>query len=314
MISFNDIEYKLDIAIKAARTGGEFLVQNRFAVLQKFMKGEEGDFATYLDLSVEKIIKNIFLTTFPEIPIIGEETGLSGQKPEKDTDQCWYIDPLDGTKAFFRGNVAFVSISIALATKNEILLGVVYNPFTQTIYSATSNSTTLINGRSITASSFPEKLSQARIILDFSPKLPVSLRRVLLEQELDNTFNRVFRYEGSIAQHLALISSGVHHGGLFWGTSDKGNFWDIGAAALICKQAKIEMTNFFGNPLTPSSTDFGHIIAGPKLLYQALKDFVQPLLSLDESSTSYHPNNPLEEPVPVNKKSSPKSRSKKHSI
>ena len=157
MASFDDIEHKLEIAIKAARTGGEYLVQNRFTVLQKFMKGEEGDFATQLDLSVEKIIKDIFLVNFPEIPILGEETGLSGVKSEKNSDQCWYIDPLDGTKAFFRGNVAFVSISISLATKNELLIGVIYNPFTNTLYSATYNTETLINGTPITNVNFPDK-------------------------------------------------------------------------------------------------------------------------------------------------------------
>lgn len=268
---------KLDVACQAVRTAGEFLLQNRFTALKKFMKGDEGDFATQLDLSTEKVIKDILRVKYPEIPIIGEETGLTGKEHAK---EIWFVDPLDGTKAFFQGNVGFTAVSVALTTSKEVLVGAVYNPFTDTLYSATKDSPSTINNHPIDRNLFPEKLSESRIILDFSDKLPLPLRKALLELELNDTFSRIFRYEGSIAQHLCLIGSGVHQAGLFWG-KNKGHFWDIGASLLICRQSGLVITDFQGNDITPNSNIFSQIIIGSKSAHSDLINVVKDLIPLE---------------------------------
>ncbi|OLS28108.1 MAG: Inositol-1-monophosphatase [Candidatus Heimdallarchaeota archaeon LC_3] len=273
----SELQEKLEVACQAVRTAGEFLLQNRFTPLKKYMKNfEENDFATQLDISTEKVIKDILLVKYPDIPIIGEETGLTGKENAKET---WFVDPLDGTKAFFQGNVGFTSVSVALTTTQEVLVGAVYNPFTDTLYSATKDSSSTINNHLINKNIFPEKLSDSRFILDFSSKLPLALKKRLLELELENLFSRIFRYEGSIAQHLCFIGSGVHHAGLFWG-QNKGHFWDIGAGLLICRQAGLKITDFQGNDITPKSNNFSQIILGSKTAHSELLKVVEDLLPL----------------------------------
>ncbi|MFW9927811.1 MAG: inositol monophosphatase family protein [Candidatus Thorarchaeota archaeon] len=272
-----ELQEKLDVACQAVKTAGEYLLQNRFTALIKYMKGNEGDFATQLDLSTEKVIKDILLVKFPDIPIIGEETGRTGFGT---SEEMWFVDPLDGTKAFFQGNIAFTAVSIALTRKNEVILGVVFNPFTDTLYVATKQSPTTVNGVLVDQELFPKKLNQSRIVLDFSSSLPIPLKRALLELELDNVFSRIFRYEGSVAQHLCLIGSGVHHAGLFWGPPNKGHYWDIGAGILICKQAGLTITDFEGNEITSLSKNFAQIITGSKETHSELLDLVKKLAPL----------------------------------
>jgi myo-inositol-1(or 4)-monophosphatase len=274
----SELQNKLDVACQAVRTAGEFLLQNRFTALKKYMKGDDGDFATELDLSTEKVIKDILQVKYPDIPIIGEETGLTGKKQGK---EIWFVDPLDGTKAFFQGNVAFTSVSVALTTSEEVLVGAVFNPFTDTLYAATKDSKTTVNNHEVNSGLFPDTLTESRMILDFSSKLPTALKKSLLELELSETFSRIFRYEGSVAQHLCLIGSGVHHGGIFWGKSNKGHFWDIGAGILICRQAGLEITDFQGNMITSESENFAQILVSSKSAHEELLDIIKELRPLD---------------------------------
>ncbi|HKZ40892.1 MAG TPA: inositol monophosphatase [Candidatus Hodarchaeales archaeon] len=276
-----ELEMRLVVAREAVKAAGMILLQNRFEVFKKLAKGNYGDFTTELDLELEKIIKDTLLTGFPSIPVIGEETGLTGGET---SEEVWYVDPLDGTKAFFKGNVAFVSVSICLVRRNNVSIGVVFNPFTDTLYAATSETPTTINDLLPNGGLFSSQLSDSRIILDFSRLLSEELKKSLVSLELEGSIARVFRYEGSVAQHLCLIAAGVHDGGIFWGKGEKGNFWDIGAGLLICQQVGLEITDFNGERIRPTSQTFSQIIVGSKAVHKQLLELVTKLQTLEPTS------------------------------
>lgn len=273
------MDEKLQIAIQAVKTGGKLLRDNRHTPLEKKMKSHN-DFATQLDIECEDVIKKILLEHFPDIPIVAEESGLTKQKgTNKKSSSFWYVDPLDGTKAFFNGNIAFTTISISLASSKGAKIAVIYNPFTDTLYTASTSSPAQINGHDIIQSNSELPLKDSKIILDFSSRLPDKLQQSLLLLELEKKFNRIFRYEGSVAQHLCLIGSGVHDGGLFWNMRRKGNYYDIGAALFFCEKAGLTVTNFNGKKITPRSKYFSEILVAPK---QAHKEMLQLITELKE--------------------------------
>ncbi|MHA1976865.1 MAG: inositol monophosphatase family protein [Candidatus Hodarchaeales archaeon] len=256
------------VAEEAARMAGSFLRLMSFKDLQMFRKGV-GDVTTNFDLESERLIKNHILMHFPGHTLQAEESA-SDEKLQSDT-VTWFIDPLDGTKAFLRGNLAFVCMSIAAWDESGLLAGVVYNPFTDMLYSTAKDNPVFLNGSSLPPPR-AHHLSEARIMVDFSNQIPDALKMQLAVADLDGIIGRSYRLGGGISQHLMLIAQGTLHGGLFWGIGRKGKFWDIAAATLILEQLGIKITTLEGKSVHPTDTIFDQlVIASPSLHKEILK-------------------------------------------
>ena len=70
-----------------------------------------------------------------EIPVISEEGEHSMYKIRKNWNQCWIVDPLDGTKEFIKRNGEF-TVNIALVENGKPILGVIYIPVQKALYYA----------------------------------------------------------------------------------------------------------------------------------------------------------------------------------
>ncbi|MHA2362898.1 MAG: inositol monophosphatase family protein [Candidatus Hodarchaeales archaeon] len=246
-----------------------------FAIMEK----SKGDFVTNIDIETEKIIRKAILKKFPNTRIMGEEEGVQG----KGEDILWFIDPLDGTGAFIRRNYAFVAVSVAVVDQKtkEVLAGAICNPFTEMIYSAESGMDVAVFNGNKFHTPIPPKLNKARILIDFSDLHPTALRKALGCADVNNIIGRVLRYDGSIAQHFCLIANGSLHGGIFWGIGKgKGNFWDIGAALLICQQAGLMVTDLSGADITYTNDFFDQIIAAPSPLHEEILQWIDELQPL----------------------------------
>lgn len=271
-----NVEDLQTVAEQAAKMAGSFLRLLSFKGLQVFRKGT-GDIVTNFDMESERLIKNHILMHFPDHVIQAEESKIDlSTLPDS---VIWFIDPLDGTKAFLRGNFAFVSLSIAAWDKTGVLAGVVYNPFTDMLYSCARNGEVRLNN---TPLPLPRTSSiiKARLLIDFSDQLPDSLQKELAIADLTGKIGRTYRLGGGISQHLMLIAQGTLHGGLFWGAGWKGEFWDIAAAALILKELGFEFTNLEGNPIHPSDQVFDQLLVGAPPLHQQLLEWVADLKNL----------------------------------
>jgi len=261
------------VAEEAARMAGSFLRLMSFKELQVFRKGA-GDVTTNFDLESERLIKNHILMHFPDHNILAEES--VGDSRLSSDSITWFIDPLDGTKAFLRGNLAFVCMSIAAWDETGLLAGVVYNPFTDMLYSAARSSPVYLNGTVLPPPrSFP--LKEARLLIDFSDRLPLDLQKQLAVADLDEVIGRSYRLGGGISQHLMLVAQGTLHGALFWGAGRKGEYWDIAAAALILERLGIKMTTLKGAPIHPTDKIFDKLIIARSRLHKEMLRWIEQL-------------------------------------
>jgi len=115
----------LNIAIRAARRAGDLIVRYVDRVDTLTVKAKErNDFVSEVDRQVEDEIVQIIRAAYPDHGILGEE---SGDRPGRDADWTWVIDPLDGTTNFLHGFPVF-SVSIAIKHRGKLEHGVISTP------------------------------------------------------------------------------------------------------------------------------------------------------------------------------------------
>ena len=137
---------ELEVAIKAALEAGKILEKYFETGIKHGMK-EDQSIVTEADGECEELIKKIISKAFPEHSILGEETGHT----KNGGNFTWLVDPLDGTRNFARG-IPLFSISIALERENDVLLGVIYNPATKSLYYAEKGKGAYLNDKRISVS------------------------------------------------------------------------------------------------------------------------------------------------------------------
>lgn len=129
----------LEVAAEAARKAGEILKTHfRKKTLVKY-KGR-ANIVTDVDLQSEKSLKSILQAEYPDHSILSEESqAIAGNSSYK-----WILDPLDGTNNYSFG-IPFFSIVIALAKGKDVLLGIVYDPLRDEMFSARKGNGATLN-------------------------------------------------------------------------------------------------------------------------------------------------------------------------
>lgn len=226
----------INIAQKAARVAGEILMEH-FKKLPReaIRKKQRNDFLSYVDESSEQAIVSILNEHFPGCSILAEE----GSGVEQDSEFRWIIDPLDGTTNYIHGLPVFC-ISIALQKNNEIILGVIYDPVHDEMFSAEKGKGAFLNDQTLQVSK-ASYLSESFIATGFPFKAKHLLKDYL------GAFEGIFREcigmrrMGSAAIDLAYVAAGRFDG--FWelGLSP----WDMAAGAIIIEEAGGRMSDFW---------------------------------------------------------------------
>lgn len=90
---------------------------------------------TAADRAANDLLRARLQMLSPATPILSEETEQADWSERRHWDECWVVDPLDGTKEFLKRNDEF-TINVALVRRNEPILGVVYAPALQLWYTA----------------------------------------------------------------------------------------------------------------------------------------------------------------------------------
>ena len=127
----NSISPNLNIMIKASEKASKVLIRD-FGEIEKLQVSKKGpyDFVTKTDKNVEKILIEELSKSKKNYSFITEETGKINNK---DKENFWIIDPIDGTVNFLHG-VPHFAISVGLRSDNEILLGVIYDPIKDELF------------------------------------------------------------------------------------------------------------------------------------------------------------------------------------
>ena len=123
---------------------------------------QDGSPVTLADQEAEKLIEERLYNILPDIPVIGEESHAAGKRIDlSNQDYFWLVDPLDGTRAFVRGEENF-TVNIGLIHKSEPVLGVVYAPEKEELYAGFAEEDGAAQAFRIFGDSDKEKLIKAR--------------------------------------------------------------------------------------------------------------------------------------------------------
>lgn len=229
----------LNFAIRAAKDAGRLLRDRVGTRIDIDHKGSI-DLVTDVDLASEKLIREAISTYYPRHEILGEEGGLS----ESDSEYRWVVDPLDGTTNYAHGYPTFC-VSIALECKGEVVVGVVYDPMRDELFSAERGGGAALNNRPIHVSKTAE-LMQGLLSTGF----PYDIKSSKLTN-LDHWANfamnaQALRRDGAAALDLCYVACGRFDG--FWELNLAP--WDTAAGALIVTEAGGRVTNFTDGPFS----------------------------------------------------------------
>ena len=208
------ISANLNIMIKAAEKASKSIIRD-FGEIEKLQVSKKGprDFVTKTDKLVEKILIEELSKTKKNYSFLTEETGVI---KNKDKENIWIIDPIDGTTNFLHG-IPHFAISIALKSKEELLSGLIFDPIKDEMFFAEKDKGAFLNNQRLRVSN------------------KNSLEECLFSSDNEGVkfSNLNMRCSGSAALDLAYVASGRLDGYF----QNKINLWDVAAGALMIKEA-----------------------------------------------------------------------------
>ena len=210
----NSISANLNIMIKASEKASKLLIRD-FGEVEKLQVSKKGptDFVSNADLKAEKIIIEELKKAKPNYSIISEENGIENNKDKNNT---WIIDPIDGTINYLHG-IPHFAISIALKTKNEIVSGCIFDPIKDEIFYAEKNIGAFFNNRRIRVSK-KNKINECLFVTGGKIKKKLDIQ---------------YRKSGSAALDMAYVAAGRYDGYF----QNELNLWDIAAGIILIKEA-----------------------------------------------------------------------------
>ena len=208
------ISSNLNMMIKAAEKASKSVIRD-FGEVEKLQVSRKGprDFVTKTDKKVENIIIEELSKTKKNYSFLSEEAGKINNK---DKENIWIIDPIDGTTNFLHG-IPHFAICIALQSKKEIVSGLIFDPIKDEMFFAEKNKGSYLNNQRL-------RVSKKNILDDclFSSNH---------EGVKFSNFN--MRYTGCAALDLAYVAAGRLDG--FFHNSI--NLWDVAAGSLMVLEA-----------------------------------------------------------------------------
>jgi myo-inositol-1(or 4)-monophosphatase len=227
-----------EVAVRLARQAGEVLRRGwGRRDLHIEQKGQINP-VTEIDHESEALITGGLSEAFPDYGILAEE-GTSKSAKQK---ARWIIDPLDGTVNFIRG-IPLTAVSIGLEKDGELVLGVVYNPFTDELFVGEQGQGATLNGNPIHVTSV-ETLGQAVISSGFPYDAWTNQDNNTREWAFLVKSAMTVRCDGSAALDLCQVACGRFDGYVEKGISP----WDIAAGIVIVREAAGMVTDYRGGP------------------------------------------------------------------
>ena len=213
-----------------------------------------GNPVTDADLAVNDLIAKRLRGARPEYGWLSEET--KDNPADRAQERVWVVDPIDGTKAFVKGDTGFC-VAIARLDGGKPVAGVVYNPNFDELLHARQHGGAFLNDRPIRVS----PCAQVGCRMVGQPE--VFAREDLLEHWAGVQLIRPM--PNAVAWRLALVAAGR------WDAMvalNPKNDWDLAAAVLLVREAGGVATNRNGDPLVfnqPSVIHAGVVAAGAAL-------------------------------------------------
>jgi myo-inositol-1(or 4)-monophosphatase len=235
-----DLSRMLETAIVAARLAGQRAMEEINYIKASVKNATE--LVTLTDARCQKIIIDRIKENYPDHGFIAEE-GSEGkifkQPPRGDQQLFWAIDPIDGTNNFAH-RMLFFTISIAVIYEGQPIVGVIFDPATDSMFTAVKGGEAQLNSRRITASEETmDKFSSIGLDSHFDNGVPGWVCEIMQRTR--------FRNLGTTALQLAYVAKG----GLIATIASNPKLWDIAAGAVIVEAAGAIVTDWQGKKIFP---------------------------------------------------------------
>jgi len=239
-----DLSQILETAIVAAHLAGQHAMEE-IQYAKTFIKNET-ELVTDADRRCQQMIVERIKETFPDHGFIGEE-GESGKifksAPRGEPALWWVIDPIDGTNNFAHG-IPIFTVSIAVLFEGRPIVGVIFDPATDSMYTAVTGGEGQLNGRRIQAGEDEiGPLTSVGLDSHFDDPLPAWVGTIISQSR--------FRNFGTTALQMAYVAAG----GLVGTIACTPKLWDIAAGVVIAEAAGAVITDWQSQSLFPVDPD-----------------------------------------------------------
>jgi len=234
----------LETAIVAARLGGQRAME-QIGYVKSSVKNDI-ELVTQADGQCQQIIIERIKENYPDHGFIGEEGrqgGIFKQPPRGSEPIWWVIDPIDGTTNYAH-RLPIFAISIAAMYDGKPIVGVVFDPATESMFTAVKGRESQLDGRRITAGA--EKINKfacAGIDSHYVDEIPEWICEIIKQTRVRNL--------GTTALQFCYVASGA----LIATIANRPRLWDFAAGTLIAETAGAVVTDWQGNKILPLDLD-----------------------------------------------------------
>ncbi len=235
----------LETAIVAARLAGQQAMEE-INFIKALLKNNKTELVTQTDSRCQKIIVDRIKENYPDHGFLAEEGGeknIFKQSPRGAEPIWWVIDPIDGTNNFVHRMLLF-TISIGIVYEGKPIVGVIFEPATESMFTAVKGREAQLNSRRITAGK--EKMDEfSSVGLDshFDDGVPGWACEIMQRTR--------FRNLGTTALHLAYVAKGSLIGTIV----SRSKLWDIAAGTVIAEAAGAIVSDWQGEKIFPVDLD-----------------------------------------------------------
>lgn len=232
-ISDHQLKEFYQVAIEVAKKAGH-LIRDAFLKDKNIdTKTNSADLVTATDKAVEQFSFSFIREKYPDHKFIGEETtSETGAQLVLTDHPTWIIDPVDGTTNFVHC-IPEVCFSLGVTVNKEPVIGVVYLPVLEMMYTAQKGKGAFLNGEKLTASKQTD-LSKAVVICEAG----TSRDAEIVQKKMTNIHRLVeashgIRCYGSAAYNLCRVAQGAGDAYVEYGV----HIWDYVAGLLVATEA-----------------------------------------------------------------------------
>ncbi|CAI5968283.1 unnamed protein product [Closterium sp. NIES-64] len=231
-VAEQELREYLHVAVAAARQAGEVIRRSFYAPKDVQHKGKF-DLVTETDKQCEALIMQHISAAYPSHKFIGEEESSVRGTAGLSDDPTWMVDPVDGTTNFVH-RYPFVCVSIGLTIDKAVVVGVVFNPILNEMFTAMRGHGSMLNDKPIHVSAQAD-MKSALLATEIGTKRDAATVEGTAARISTLLFQvRSLRMAGSCALNLAGVACGRLD--LFY-EIDFGGPWDVAAGSLIVEEA-----------------------------------------------------------------------------
>ena len=239
-----DLSRMLETAIVAGRLAGQRAMEEINFIKASVKNNSE--LVTQADARCQQIIIERIKETYPDHGFIAEEgdQGKIFKQPPRGAERIWWIiDPIDGTNNFAH-RMLFFTVSIAVMYEGEPIIGVIFEPATDSIFTAVKGSEAQLNSRRIDASEETmDRFSSVGLDSHFDKPVPAWACEIMQRTK--------FRNLGTISLQFAYVAKGS----LIATIASCPKLWDVAAGAVIAESAGAIVSDWQGGKIFPVDLD-----------------------------------------------------------